>query len=212
MNVGIILAGGSGLRFGSSTPKQYQKLNGKEVVSFVIDAFKKSNYTDRLLVVSAAEYIHKIEDSYGITAIQGGNSRNSTIYNGIMYVKNNIPTASKVIFADSVRPLLTSKYIDRVFELLDYYDGVITVEKITDSLHLIGKGIVDRDNYRLIQTPEAFRMQLLEKFDKESQATAIVKQFEGNNIFYCEELLNNLKITYQKDLKIAKALLEEKND
>ena len=77
---------------------------------------------------------------------------------------------------------------------------------------MIGKGIVDRDNYRLIQTPEAFRMQLLEKFDKESQATAIVKQFEGNNIFYCEELLNNLKITYQKDLKIAKALLEEKND
>lgn len=212
MNIGVILAGGSGIRFGANIPKQYQKVNNKEIISFVISAFKKSLLTDKIIVVSGINYLTKIEETYGVTAIEGGNNRNTTVYNAITYIKSFIPNASKIVFADSVRPMITPEYIDRVFGLLDSYDGVITVAKITDSLHLIGQGIVDREKYWLIQTPEAFRMQILSEFDPNSKATAIVNQFEKRNIYYCDELNNNFKITYPQDLKIVKALLGEDYD
>jgi len=51
-NIGVILAGGVGSRFGSNIPKQYQKIGGKEIISYVIDAFKKSRLTDNIVIVS----------------------------------------------------------------------------------------------------------------------------------------------------------------
>ena len=47
MNIGIVLAGGTGRRFGGNMPKQYQTINGKEVIAYVIDAFRQNN--ERLL-------------------------------------------------------------------------------------------------------------------------------------------------------------------
>lgn len=44
---GIILAGGIGARFGSSVPKQYMKLNGREIISYSIDAFRESRLGEK---------------------------------------------------------------------------------------------------------------------------------------------------------------------
>lgn len=212
MNVGIILSGGTGTRFGSNLPKQYHTINNKEIISFVIDAFKQSKKTDKIIIVAAASYVKELENKYSLTTIEGGNTRNITVGNAISYIVKKYPETKKVIFADSVRPMISSDYIDRIFDLLDSYDGVITAPKITDSLYKSGCGIVNRDNYRLIQTPEAFKMSILVNFDRESDATAIVKQFERYNIFYFDEIENNIKVTYPEDLLIIKVLLGEKND
>ena len=48
-NIIMITAGGVGQRFGSSIPKQYLKLNGKPVISYVIEACKKSNFADAVI-------------------------------------------------------------------------------------------------------------------------------------------------------------------
>lgn len=212
MNIGIILSGGTGTRFGSNLPKQYHTINNKQIISFAIDAFKQSKKTDKIIIVAGANYVKELKNKYALTTIEGGNTRNITVDNAINYIGKNLPETKKVIFADSVRPMISSNYIDRIFDLLDSYDGVITAPRITDSLYRSGQGIVNRDNYRLIQTPEGFKMDILSNFDRESDATAIVKQFERYNIFYSDELTNNFKVTYPEDLLIVKVLLGEKND
>ena len=208
MNIGIILAGGIGSRFGSEVPKQYQLINGREVISYVIDAFKKSSLTNEIIIVASEEYVDRLYNKYGITTIKGGSVRNETVFNAICFVKEHYGEDSKIIFADSARPMLTAEYIDEVYNLLDRYDSVITVAKITDSLFELGNALVNRENYRLIQTPEAFRISVLEGFNKESASTAILEQCKSNNICFCDKLKNNFKITYPQDLVVAIALLE----
>ena len=208
-NIGVILAGGSGIRFGASIPKQYQKIGGKEVISFVIDAFKKSRLTDAILIVAGEQFVEHLQEEYGITTIKGGSVRNETVYNAICFIKEHYGSEVKVIFADSARPMLTAEYVDNVFKLLDEHNAVITVAKITDSLFELGNALVERENYRLIQTPEAFRLSALEGFDKDNPATAILEQCNSGDMFFCDELKNNFKITYPQDLVVAEALLRE---
>lgn len=69
MNIGVILAGGSGVRFGSRIPKQYQEINNKEVISYVIESFKRSTKTDIIIGVANNEYVDYIHKIYGITTI-----------------------------------------------------------------------------------------------------------------------------------------------
>lgn len=208
MNVGIILAGGVGSRFGSGIPKQYQLINGQEVISYVIDAFKRSHLTDEIIIVASEEYIEHLQYKYKTTTIKGGSVRNETVFNAISFVKSRYGEDAKVIFADSARPLLTPEYVDEVFQLLDEYDSVITVSKITDSLFELGNALVNRENFRLIQTPEAFRLSVLNGFNKDDNSTAILEQCKSDKICFCDKLQNNFKITYPKDLVVAGALLE----
>lgn len=209
MNIGVILAGGVGSRFGSALPKQYQLINGKEVISYVVDAFKKSKLTDDIIIVASEPFLASLRETYRVNAIKGGSVRNETVNNALQFIRKNYPECEKVIFADSARPMLTAEYIDRVFGLLDQYDGVITVAKITDSLACKEQGLVDREDYRLIQTPESFRLSSLDGFKPDDPSTAIMQQCRSKNIFYCDELKYNIKITYPKDLSIAGVLLKE---
>lgn len=209
MNVGIVLAGGVGSRFGSNTPKQYQMINDKEVIAYVIDAFRHSSLTDEILIVANEHYVEYLQDKYNLTTIKGGVERNETVFNAICFVEEHYGTDAKVIFADSARPMLTPEYVDKVFVLLDKYDAVITVAKITDSLFELGNSLVDREQYRLVQTPEAFKLQALNGFNKNGSATAILEQCKSNKLYFCDELKNNFKITYPQDLLVAGALLKE---
>lgn len=97
---GIILAGGIGARFGSSVPKQYMKLNGREIISYSIDAFRESRLGENfILVCNEAEFkAQNIARKYGVTCIQGGTTRNESIDNGLKYVKNIIPKPKKSLF------------------------------------------------------------------------------------------------------------------
>lgn len=209
MNIGVILAGGVGNRFGSSTPKQYNLINGKQVISYVVDAFRKSKQTDAVIIVAAKPYLQDLADRYHVPTVEGGVERNETVYNALQYIRTNYPACTKVIFADSARPMLTPVYIDRVYSLLDEHAAVITTAKITDSLAYLDTGLVPREDYRLIQTPEAFRFATLDGFDPGDASTAIMQQCNSNDIYYCDELSYNFKITYPRDLKIAQVLLEE---
>ena len=206
----MILAGGVGNRFGSSVPKQYNLINGRQVISYVVDAFRKSERTDAVMIVAAGPYLKDLADRYHVPTVEGGAERNETVYHALQYIRAQYPACEKVIFADSARLMLTSVYVDRVFSLLDTYDAVITTAKITDSLAQLATGLVPRDDYRLIQTPEAFRLSALEGFDPKDPSTAIMQQCGSQKIYYCDELEYNFKITYPRDLKIAQVLLEEK--
>lgn len=207
-NVGVILAGGSGIRFGSSVPKQYQQINGRDVISYVIDAFKNSENIDDVFVVSHLDYIEYVKNKFSVEAIGGGNNRNITVFNALQHISKHFPDCKNVIFADSARPMLKAANLNEICLLLNEYDAVITTAKITDSLGYKNGCLVDREDYYLVQTPEAFRINCLQNFKADSDATAIIQQSTCKNICHYDKIINNLKITYPNDLIIAKALLE----
>ncbi len=208
MNIGIILAAGDSKRFGGYMNKQYLKLNGVEVIGYGIKAMKAcKNLDEVLIVVDKDEFDSKyISNKYGVKCILGGESRNISIFNAIKYVKQNYK-CDKIIFHDSVRPLVNTARFNEIICLLDEYDAVILADEINDALVINNfKGVV-RNDYLLVQSPEGFRFSLIDDFDKNSGELAIVSQIKSSKIKTIKSDVFNMKITYPEDLFIAEQLM-----
>jgi len=210
-NIGVILAGGFGSRFGSSTPKQYLSINNKEIISYSIEAFGNSKLTDKLIVVvdEDEKYKNRIEDTYKVECIRGGKSRNASLYNALKYIESNYE-CENVLFHEAARPFITASIIDEYFNLLTENDAVITSKKITDSLGKIGQHVTDRSEYYLIQAPEAFKFDLiLNNFSPDSDITATVQQLPENiKMKKYFDFPLNYKVTYPEDLIIAEQIMK----
>lgn len=208
--IGVVLSAGVGARFKNNLPKQYHILNGKAVISYVIDTLKASEKVDDILVMCGDEYYcEKIAEEYDVKTLVGGASRNMTVKNALDYIIGS-GDYNKVLFLDSARPNQKVEYIDGCVDLLDEYDSVITTQYITDSLGSYNENYVDRKEYFLIQTPECFKVDVLKDFDESSNCTAIVQQLDENAKIYCNyNLPNNIKITYENDIALASIIMKD---
>lgn len=211
-NIGVILAGGRGIRAGGNIPKQYRKVKGKRIIEYVFEAFENASAIDKIIVAAEECFFSEVEN-LGCICVPGGKERNDTIRSVLDYIKKYEPSCEYVLFHDSARPLVTSKYIDSCMELLKEYDAVITASHITDSLGKIQSGPIDRNDYYLIQTPEAFRFLMLDKyFKRESDCTAIVQQLpESAGVYRSYGLGKNLKMTYPEDFKYFEFITESED-
>lgn len=109
MNIGVILAGGIGSRFKSDKPKQYIKLNGKEIIEYTVNAFKKSNRIDHILCVLDTNTLQegRIEKKYNIKCIQGGDTRNASLKNALDYIKDSYKNVTNIFIHEAARPFNT---------------------------------------------------------------------------------------------------------
>lgn len=214
MNVCLILSAGISVRFGRALPKQYTLLNGKEVVSYSIDAMKQAKNVDAIVCLLDNEHEQDLRKKYDIDSTIGGASRNESLRNGIEYIKKKYPKCEKLFINEAARPFLTAKTVEEYFCKLDQYDGVITAQYLTDSLGQYNEAVTDRTAYYLIQAPEAFRFELLTKhFKADSPITATGQQLPPEaNVFRNFDFRYNLKITYPEDLLIAETLMRYLND
>lgn len=208
MNAGMILAGGTGNRFGGGIPKQYCKLAGKPVIEYSLDAMQLCQKIDMTVVICGPEYKEKLEAEYPVTCIEGGATRNESLHNGIRFLAEKVPKCENLLIQEAARPFLTAEIASDYIDKLKDYDAVITTQKITDSLGSSREWMVDRENFFLVQAPEAFRFDLLQRhFDPASQITATYQQLPRDSAVYCNfSFLNNLKITYQQDLTLAESI------
>lgn len=208
MNAGMILAGGTGNRFGGDIPKQYCKLAGKPVIEYSIEAMQACGKIDMILVICGAIYKERLEAKYPVTCIEGGMTRNESLHNGICFLAEKIPKCETLLIQEAARPFLRAEIAADYIDKLKDYDAVITAQKITDSLGSNREWIVDREDFFLVQAPEAFRFELLqEHFDPASRITATYQQLPSDStIYYNFSFPNNLKITYQQDLNLAELI------
>ncbi|NLZ25803.1 MAG: NTP transferase domain-containing protein [Clostridiales bacterium] len=209
MNIGLVLAGGIGSRFGSKTPKQYMSLCGKEVISYSISALLASKTINKVIIVAQEEQTGPLSEKYNVIAVKGGSSRNESLKNGLDYIYKNFD-CKNIIILEAARPMVTPKIIDEYISRLSEYDAVITGQRIVDSLGKFGVHTVDRSEYYLIQAPEAFRFDLLyENFKAASPITATNQQLPENSKVYINfDFINNHKITYFADLAYCEAMLK----
>lgn len=209
MNVGVILSGGTGTRFGANVPKQYLKINGKEVLAYAINALKKSK-ADEIIVVCHDDYAERIRCEYGVKTVPNGDTRNASLKNALRFIEER-GDCEKVIILEAARPMVKAEIIDFYFEKLDSYDAVITGQRIVDSLGCFYAHSVNRKDYYLIQAPEAFNFGILNaNFDENSPLTATNQQMpEGSTLYINFDFTNNYKITYPQDLAYCEAMMNE---
>lgn len=212
-NIGVILAGGLSKSFHSLMPKQYLKVNGKEVVYYSIMAFRHAKKIDKIiLVLDHHGYEDKyIENKFNVECIEGGEFRNESIYNALKYIKEHYPDCENVIFHDSARPFIKASVFDDLIDILSTGKlAAVTTSNISDSVgDCKNLSYIERRNQVLIQTPEAFNFNFLYKhFDKDKHYTAIAHQVsEYTKVFQYHYNGFNFKITYPTDIFLAEQFM-----
>ncbi|MEQ1554300.1 MAG: 2-C-methyl-D-erythritol 4-phosphate cytidylyltransferase [Ferruginibacter sp.] len=216
----IIVAGGSGSRMNSATPKQFLLLNSKPVLYYAIHAFLKTFADCTIILVLPEEHIaagQEIIDAFfdykNIKIVVGGRTRFHSVQNGLA----QIPEEDNVIFVhDAVRPMISTALINRCYESVLQYGTAIPVLDCKDSVRQIndsGNDAIDRNFIKLVQTPQAFHGKILKPSfnidykDKFTDEATVVEAF-GLKISLVQGDEENIKITKPLDLTLAEALLK----
>lgn len=217
-SIAIIVAGGSGTRFGAQVPKQFLALCGKPILMRTIEAFAGN---DEIIVTLPADQMDTwrdlcCEQGFAVLhrVVAGGHTRWHSVKNAL----DSITDASQVdVIAvhDGVRPLASGQLIKRVMDAARHDGAAIPVVPLNDSVRqLVGSGshALDRSLLRAVQTPQAFGARLLleayaQPFDPVFTDDASVVERAGHCVTLVEGEPQNLKITRPMDLALAEFLL-----
>ncbi len=214
-NIGIILAGGIGSRFGADRPKQYCTIFGKEMIWYSIEAFRNAESIDDFIVIvdNAEMQKGRIAADYGVTTVEGGSSRNGSFKNALDYIAKNFPDCDNIIENNAACPMITSELIDEFIGLLGEYDYVNTAYKITDALGSYKDRIANREDFYLIQAPDAYRFKLLyEHFDENSELCHPAHQLPMSAKEYRYfGYTDNYKVTYPEDIEVVEILMKRRD-
>ena len=217
----LIVAGGKGLRMGSDLPKQFIPINGKPVLMRTIEAFYNFDKAINIVLVLPEphqEYWRNLCKEYGFNiphrTVTGGETRFHSVKNGLSLVKSGL-----VAVQDGVRPFASNELIKRCFDAASLYKAVIPVIDSTDSLREMTDNersrIIDRSKIRLVQTPQVFDCELLQKayqtdFKDTFTDDASVVEDMGENIHLVAGETTNIKITTPFDLKVGEIIAQDK--
>ena len=227
MNAAIIVAAGSGKRFGSETPKQFLEIDGKPLIIYTLERFQSCREIDQIILVlpsSETSHFLKLISKYNIskltTIAAGGKTRAESVWNG--FRKINTPQIKIVAVHDGARPLVSAAEITTCILKAEETGAAILAAPVTDTIKEIKDGkiiaTIDRNKLRRALTPQCFRYQILKKafenIDKLSDSATdesfLVEQL-GNEVSAVEGSTKNIKVTNKEDLILVKKLLKEKN-
>jgi len=217
----VVLAAGSGTRFGHSMNKVWLQLNGKHIISRSLENSRTGFANVRsILVINpddedfAREALTKDGMPADIEIVHGGATRHESEYNALQYLKGDIAAGKidLVLIHDGARPLATPQIFAAIAEGAHKHGGAIpTIALDSHEMDTARDETVAR-----VQTPQGFRAaQLLEAYER-----AAVQGFVGTDTAACMEKffpdvktvavageVFNIKITYPQDLAIAELLV-----
>ena len=216
----IIPASGSGERFGSKIPKQFLKIEGKEIIAHTLEKFNSIKLIDEIIISTKLEYFVKISTilkKYNLRKVkkivEGGKRRQDSVYNALINLE--CEKDELILIHDAVRPFISKKKVLELIETAEKENCVIpgmavpeTVKRV-DAENIVTETI-DRKNLRTIQTPQVFRYDILRKsFEKAykdkftgTDESAIVEN-AGYKVKVIEGEKANVKITYREDILIT---------
>ena len=211
----IIVAGGKGKRMKTEIPKQFLLLKGKPILMHTIELFLP--FSKNIFLVLPKQEIEQwnaLTQKYNfeipLTIVEGGTERFFSVQNAL----NQCSEEGIVLIHDGVRPLVSKKTIQNVIDKAIENNAAIPVVDIEESLRLLARKesmAVDRNKYKLVQTPQAFNTKLIkESYQQEyiPQFTDDASVFEaaGFSVFLVQGNKENIKITTPKDLYLSEFL------
>ncbi len=222
MNSAIIVAAGSGTRFGGEKPKQFLEICGKPLLIHTLEKFENCAAIDEIVLILSESEIENFRVIYAkfnlkklAKIIAGGKTRAESVRNGIAALDK---TKVKIVAVhDGARPLVSSEEITETIERARESGAVCLVGKVTDTIKQVADGkitaTVDRENLRRALTPQTFRMEILQKafasenFDAAATDECFLVEKAGFQIAYTEGSAKNIKITTREDFAVAEMLL-----
>ena len=223
--IAIIVAGGSGTRFGAQMPKQFLELGGQPILMRTIEAFGKirDGSIDVIVTLPAGQMDlwRELCEKYAFTVqhrvVPGGETRWHSVKNALDSISD--PDDVDVIAVhDGVRPMATADLIKRVVDTARQRGSAIPVVMLNDSVRQVegegGSHALDRSSLRAVQTPQAFDTRLLleayrQPFEPTFTDDASVVERLGHSVTLVEGEPQNLKITRPMDLALAEYLLND---
>jgi len=218
----IIVAGGKGLRMGSDIPKQFLPIGGKPVLMRTLERFREYSPTLQIILVlpkAQQEYWKELCQKHNFTVAyqlaDGGETRFHSVQHGLALIPDDAEGVVGV--HDGVRPFPSIEVIRNCYETAREKKAVIPVIPVVETVrHLKGETseTVPRNDYRLVQTPQTFDIQLLKAANRQpyndgfTDDASVVESY-GHAITLVEGNRENIKITTPFDMTIAEALLQK---
>ena len=226
-NIAIILAGGSGSRFGADMPKQFLQVAGKMIIEHTIDAFERHPMIDEIAIVSRADYMEEMremvkKDGYvKVThVLQGGKERYHSSLAAIEAFTND---DDNLLIHDGVRPLVSERIITDCVKALAEYEAVDVAVPTTDTIIELNEDgsiarIPQRRLLRNAQTPQCFRRRVIAEafrlalqdpdFFPTDDCSIVLKYMPEVAIKVVDGEPSNIKVTYKSDLEMVERRLK----
>ena len=227
MNYVIIVAGGKGLRMGSDIPKQFLPIGGKPVLMRTIERFRE--YAEDLQIIlvlpeAQQDYWRQLCEQYHFEVdyllANGGETRFHSVQNGLALIPDDAQGVVGV--HDGVRPFPSIEVIRNCYETARTAKAVIPVIPVVETVRHLDNAqctmhnaqsshTVPRSDYRLVQTPQTFDIQLLKAANRQpyndgfTDDASVVESY-GHQITLVDGNRENIKITTPYDITVAEAL------
>ena len=221
----IIVAGGKGLRMGTDIPKQFLPIGGKPVLMRTLERFREYSADLQIILVlpkAQQDYWRRLCEEYGFPLplegagggfyqlTDGGETRFHSVQHGLALIPDDAEGVVGV--HDGVRPFPSVEVIRNCYETAREKKAVIPVIPIVETVNVQRSVTVPRNDYRLVQTPQCFDIQLLKAANRQSyndgftDDASVVEAF-GQSITLVEGNRENIKITTPYDIVVAEAIL-----
>jgi len=239
MDYVVIVAGGKGLRMGSDIPKQFLPIGGRPVLMRTLERFREYSPTLQIILVlpkAQQDYWRQLCGQYDFPLplpsplpqqggagggsyllANGGETRFHSVQNGLALIPDDAEGVVGV--HDGVRPFPSIEVIRRCYETARTAKAVIPVIPVVETLRHISPSTllpssqtVPRGDYRLVQTPQTFDIQLLKAANRQpyndgfTDDASVVEAY-GHPITLVEGNRENIKITTPYDITVAEAII-----
>jgi 2-C-methyl-D-erythritol 4-phosphate cytidylyltransferase len=218
MNKWLIVAGaGSGTRMQNELPKQFKLLKDKPILVHTIEKFINAKPEIKIILALNISYFNWIEENSDnfpilkkLTLCKGGTTRFETVKNALELISDGL-----VAIHDAVRPFVSENLINDAFEEASKFGNAIPCIALNESLRKLEKmssEAVNRQDYRIIQTPQVFdliqlKTAYMQAYSAEFTDDASVVEAANYPIHLINGEVNNIKLTYPIDFKLAELII-----
>jgi ribitol-5-phosphate 2-dehydrogenase (NADP+) / D-ribitol-5-phosphate cytidylyltransferase len=225
--VAVVLAGGTGERFGTSVPKQLLPFAGRPLIEHSVAAFDEAPAVDSVLVVMAASHADQVRE---VLAAGGYRKLAGVIAGGLTRVESTRRAIESlgagecdVLFHDAARPLVDQRIIADCAAALAGHRAVGVAVPSADTIAVVTDGVMTatppRDSLVRLQTPQGFRLSVIRRAHELAAADPrfgdlpatddcgiVLRYLPDVRVHVVPGSERNLKITFPRDLAVAEAL------
>ena len=225
----IILAGGTGERFGNEGGKQLVEIGGKPILTWSVEAFDAVGDIGLIVIVCPAErqgeYLSKAVDPFSfatpIVVAAAGSTRQESAFSGIELVPEEF---EYVVMHDGARPLISADLIAHTIATLKGNidaDGAVVAHPAIDTLKVVENGVIvgtpDRSVFWNAQTPQVFRAGIYRRAHASALSDGFVGTDDsslierlGGRVLVVEGKRDNIKLTVPEDYLMLVAAVRER--
>ncbi|MBI6862566.1 MULTISPECIES: 2-C-methyl-D-erythritol 4-phosphate cytidylyltransferase [Lysinibacillus] len=220
----VLPAAGSGKRMGAGQNKLFLKLLEKPILIHTLEVFQQDPFcTGIWLAVKPEEriYIQELLDEYRITKVKGLPDGGAERQHSVHSCMKEMEQVDIVLVHDAARPFITHAIIANLVQSAHEFGAAIAGVRAKDTMKKVRNGVieetVDRDSLWMIQTPQAFRFDLIVEAEDVAEKVGFLGTDEamlverlGHTVHIVESSYENVKMTTQEDLLFGEAILRKR--